>query len=82
VYVSTISKHKEERTQAALMEYQRNMEKAAKLQQFGASATKASTAQSSFKQLERMQQQGLLDARQIRLCKNDPNRNLATSGTS
>jgi ATP-binding cassette subfamily F protein 3 len=57
---------KEERANAALIEYQRNMEKAAKLQafvdKFGASATKASAAQSRVKQLEKMKLQGLLDA--------------------
>lgn len=57
---------KEERAAAAVSEYERNAEKAAKLQafvdRFGASATKASAAQSRVKQLEKMQQQGMLDA--------------------
>jgi ATPase subunit of ABC transporter with duplicated ATPase domains len=57
---------KEDRARAAQTEYERNVEKAAKLQafvdRFGASATKASAAQSRVKQLEKMEQQGLLDA--------------------
>jgi ATPase subunit of ABC transporter with duplicated ATPase domains len=57
---------KEERALAAQSEYERNLEKAAKLQQFvdqwGASATKAKAAQSRVKQLEKMKQQGELDA--------------------
>jgi ATP-binding cassette, subfamily F, member 3 len=57
---------KEQRAVAALAEYERNFEKASKLQafvdRFGASATKASAAQSRVKQLERMRQEGLLDA--------------------
>jgi ATP-binding cassette, subfamily F, member 3 len=57
---------KEERAAAAVTEYERNTEKAAKLQafvdRFGASATKASAAQSRVKQLEKMQASGLLDA--------------------
>ena len=57
---------KEERAAAAIAEYERNAEKAAKLQafvdRFGASATKASAAQSRVKQLEKMQESGLLDA--------------------
>lgn len=57
---------KEERAAAAVAEYERNAEKAAKLQafvdRFGASATKASAAQSRVKQLEKMQAEGLLDA--------------------
>jgi len=56
---------KDERSAAALAEYERNKEKAAKLQgfvdRFGASATKASAAQSRVKQLEKMKAQGLLD---------------------
>lgn len=56
---------KEFRAQAARTEYQENQKKAAKLQgfvdRFGASATKASQAQSRVKQLEKMKQQGLLD---------------------
>jgi ATPase subunit of ABC transporter with duplicated ATPase domains len=57
---------KEERAKQALTEYDKNAVKAAKLQafvdRFGASATKASAAQSRVKQLEKMQLQGLLDA--------------------
>lgn len=57
---------KEERALAAQSEYERNMEKASKLQDFvdkwGASATKASAAQSRVKQLEKMKAQGALDA--------------------
>jgi ATP-binding cassette subfamily F protein 3 len=57
---------KQDRAQAAQIEYERNQEKADKLQQFvdkyGASATKASAAQSRVKQLEKMKLQGLLDA--------------------
>jgi ATPase subunit of ABC transporter with duplicated ATPase domains len=56
---------KEERALAAQSEYDRNLEKAAKLQQFvdqwGASATKAKAAQSRVKQLEKMKEQGELD---------------------
>jgi ATPase subunit of ABC transporter with duplicated ATPase domains len=59
-------KLKEERAKAATTEYERNKEKADKLQsfvdRFGASATKASAAQSRVKQLEKMKAQGLLDA--------------------
>lgn len=57
---------KEQRAQAAQTEYERNMEKANKLQDFvdkwGASATKATAAQSRVKQLEKMKAQGALDA--------------------
>lgn len=57
---------KEERAAAAVSEYERNAEKAAKLQsfvdRFGASATKASAAQSRVKQIDKMKDQGLLDA--------------------
>lgn len=57
---------KEQRACAAQSEYEKNMEKAAKLQgfvdRFGASATKASAAQSRVKQLQKMQEAGLLDA--------------------
>lgn len=56
---------KQQRADAAAAEYERNQQKAAKLQgfvdRFGASATKASAAQSRVKQLEKMKQQGLLD---------------------
>lgn len=56
---------KEQRQEASLKEYEKNADKAAKLQafvdRFGASATKASAAQSKVKQLEKMQQKGLLD---------------------
>lgn len=57
---------KDQRAQAAQTEYERNMEKAKKLQDFvdkwGASATKATAAQSRVKQLEKMKAQGALDA--------------------
>lgn len=57
---------KEQRAAAAVAEFEKNQEKAAKLQQFvdrfGASATKASAAQSRVKQIERMQAEGLLEA--------------------
>ena len=57
---------KEERAKQAWNEYERNLEKATKLQNFvdkyGASATKASAAQSRVKQIEKMKRQGLLDA--------------------
>ena len=56
---------KKERAAAAASEYEKNMEKAAKLQAFvdkwGASATKASAAQSRVKQIEKMRAEGLLD---------------------
>ena len=57
---------KRERQESAENEYERNAGKAAKLQsfvdKFGASATKASAAQSRVKQLEKMREQGLLEA--------------------
>lgn len=56
---------KQRRADAAAADFERNQQKAAKLQgfvdRFGASATKASAAQSRVKQLEKMKQQGLLD---------------------
>lgn len=56
---------KQQRAQASQAEYVRNQKKAAKLQGFvdkwGASATKASAAQSRVKQLEKMEAEGLLD---------------------
>jgi len=56
---------KEQQVKSAQAEYERNQKKAAKLQgfvdRFGASATKASAAQSRVKQLEKMEAQGLLD---------------------
>jgi ATP-binding cassette subfamily F protein 3 len=56
---------KVERADAAVSEYERNLEKAAKLQAFvdrwGASATKARAAQSRVKQLEKMKEEGLLN---------------------
>jgi len=56
---------KRERAATAAAEYERNAAKAAKLQafvdRFGASATKASAAQSRVKQLEKMRRDGLLD---------------------
>lgn len=57
---------KEQRAAAAISQYERNTEKAAKLQafvdRFGASATKASAAQSRVKMLEKMKRDGLLNA--------------------
>lgn len=54
------------RAKASVTEFDRNQKKAAKLQgfvdRFGASATKASAAQSRVKQIEKMEDQGLLDA--------------------
>jgi len=56
---------KRERALAAASEYEKNMEKAAKLQAFvdkwGASANKASAAQSRVKEIEKMRAKGLLD---------------------
>jgi len=56
---------KKERALAAATEYEKNMEKYHKLQAFvdkwGASATKASAAQSRVKEIEKMRAQGLLD---------------------
>ncbi|GKY97903.1 hypothetical protein MPSEU_000748300 [Mayamaea pseudoterrestris] len=56
---------KEQRAAAAISEYERNLEIAAKLQAFvdkwGASATKATAAQSRQKQLDKMRKDGLLD---------------------
>eukprot|EP00560_Eucampia_antarctica_P008067 CAMPEP_0197825904 /NCGR_PEP_ID=MMETSP1437-20131217/2934_1 /TAXON_ID=49252 ORGANISM="Eucampia antarctica, Strain CCMP1452" /NCGR_SAMPLE_ID=MMETSP1437 /ASSEMBLY_ACC=CAM_ASM_001096 /LENGTH=750 /DNA_ID=CAMNT_0043426119 /DNA_START=199 /DNA_END=2452 /DNA_ORIENTATION=+ len=64
---TTYSQYKEEkqfRAVAAQTEYEQNLEKAAKLQayidRFGASATKASSAQSRLKALERMKKEGKL----------------------
>jgi ATPase subunit of ABC transporter with duplicated ATPase domains len=57
---------KEQRAAAAVTEFTKNQEKAAKLQAFvdkwGASATKATAAQSRVKQIERMEKEGLLQA--------------------
>jgi ATPase subunit of ABC transporter with duplicated ATPase domains len=57
---------KEQRAAAAISQYERSTEKAAKLQafvdRFGASATKASAAQSRVKMLEKMKRDGLLNA--------------------
>ena len=56
---------KEFRAKSALAEYERNMNEAARLQAYvdkwGASATKASSAQSRVKAIERMRQEGKLD---------------------
>lgn len=56
---------KQQRADAARSEFETNQKKAAKLQafvdRFGASATKASAAQSRVKQLEKMKSQGLLE---------------------
>ncbi|OEU12139.1 P-loop containing nucleoside triphosphate hydrolase protein, partial [Fragilariopsis cylindrus CCMP1102] len=56
---------KRERAIAAQLEYEKNMEKFQKLQAFvdkwGASATKASAAQSRVIQIEKMREQGLLE---------------------
>ena len=55
---------KEFRAKSAMAEYERNMAEAAKLQafidRFGASATKASSAQSRVKMLEKMKKEGKL----------------------
>ncbi|KAL3908933.1 MAG: hypothetical protein SGILL_008291, partial [Bacillariaceae sp.] len=57
---------KQERAKLAVSDYEKNAQKAAKLQafvdQWGASATKAKAAQSRVKQLEKMRAEGLLDA--------------------
>ena len=57
---------KEERANAARADYEKTTAQAAKLQafvdRFGASATKAKSAQSRVKQLEKMERDGLLDA--------------------
>jgi ATPase subunit of ABC transporter with duplicated ATPase domains len=56
---------KEFRAQSAWAEYERNLEEAARLQafvdKFGASATKAASAQSRVKMLEKMKREGKLD---------------------
>jgi ATP-binding cassette subfamily F protein 3 len=56
---------KRERAISAQIEYEKNIEKFQKLQAFvdkyGASATKASAAQSRVKQIDKMREQGLLD---------------------
>lgn len=56
---------KEFRAKSAMAEYERNMNEAARLQQFvdkyGASATKASSAQSRVKMIEKMRKEGKLD---------------------
>lgn len=64
----TYAKYKDEkifRAQSAQSEYERNLEEAARLQafvdKFGASATKAKSAQSRVKMLERMKREGKLD---------------------
>ncbi len=67
-YVScTYSKYLEEkdfRAKSAMAEYERNMEEAAKLQAYvdkwGASATKAASAQSRVKMIEKMKKEGKL----------------------
>lgn len=63
---SQYQNEKVRRAAAAQTEFEKNAEKAAKLQafvdRFGASATKASAAQSRVKQLEKMRREGLLDA--------------------
>ena len=57
---------KKERAAAAQAEFEKNQEKAAKLQsfvdRFGASATKASAAQSRVKMIQKMKEEGLLDS--------------------
>lgn len=57
---------KEFRAKAAMAEYERNLAEAAKLQSFvdkwGASATKAASAQSRVKMIEKMKKEGKLDA--------------------
>mmetsp|Transcript_11224 Transcript_11224/g.22394 ORF Transcript_11224/g.22394 Transcript_11224/m.22394 type:complete len:726 (+) Transcript_11224:42-2219(+) len=56
---------KEFRAKSALAEYERNVKEAARLQEFvdkyGASATKASAAQSRVKMIEKMRKEGKLD---------------------
>jgi len=56
---------KEFRAKSAMAEYERNIAEAARLQQFvdkyGASATKASAAQSRVKMIEKMRKEGKLD---------------------
>jgi ATP-binding cassette subfamily F protein 3 len=56
---------KEFRAKSAMAEYERNVKEAARLQEFvdkyGASATKASSAQSRVKMIERMRKEGKLD---------------------
>jgi ATP-binding cassette subfamily F protein 3 len=56
---------KEFRAQSAMAEYERNLEEAARLQsfidKFGASATKAASAQSRVKMLQKMKKEGKLD---------------------
>jgi len=56
---------KEFRARSAMAEYERNMNEAARLQQFvdkyGASATKASSAQSRVKMIEKMRKEGKLE---------------------
>ena len=56
---------KEFRAKSAVAEYERNMEEAGRLQDYvdkwGASATKAKSAQSRVKMLEKMQREGKLD---------------------
>ena len=56
---------KQQRAKASRAEYERNTAKIAKLQSFvdkyGASATKASAAQSRVKQIERMEREGLAE---------------------
>ena len=58
---------KEFRAKSAQAEYERNMEEAARLQafvdRFGASATKAASAQSRVKMLEKMKKEGKLVSR-------------------
>lgn len=57
---------KQKRQESAEREFRKNTEKAAKLQEFvdkyGASATKASAAQSRVKQLKKMKEMGVLEA--------------------
>lgn len=56
---------KEFRAKSAIAEYERNVKEAARLQEFvdkfGASATKAASAQSRVKMIERMKKEGKLD---------------------
>mmetsp|Transcript_3051 Transcript_3051/g.3566 ORF Transcript_3051/g.3566 Transcript_3051/m.3566 type:complete len:270 (+) Transcript_3051:390-1199(+) len=78
-------KEKEIRASIALAEYERNVAEAAKLQafvdRFGASATKASSAQSRVKQLEKMKREGKLDlppsAEALMAKKNETNLSIA-----
>ena len=65
---------KEFRAKSAQAEYERNLEEAARLQafvdKFGASATKAKSAQSRVKMLEKMKREGKLDPPPVAITEN------------